>query len=344
MKVEILESANRGCDEFLKRMPNTTIYHTYRWSEVIKHAFGYKVFYLVAKENQTIRGVLPLAHVRSIIFGNRMISQAHSNYGGPVTDCSEALDALYNRAIELTIETGSKWIEFRNMQPLPYKDLSLNLDKIDMRLRLCADPDELWGSFKKDTKVRKLVRKGQKAGISATSGGLELLDEFYNLYTIRMHQLGSPCYSKNLMRVILEFLPENSRIFVARLGNKTIAVKFIVEFNDLVESCWSATLLEYNNLSPNHSLLWEVMRYYCLKGAKWFYFGRSTIGSGHYRFKRRWDAEQIQLHYQYWVRPGHRFSAVSPNNPKYKRKIEMWKKLPLWVTRLAGPYISRGIP
>ncbi|GAH85602.1 unnamed protein product, partial [marine sediment metagenome] len=69
-----------------------------------------------------------------------------------------------------------------------------------------------------------------------------------------------------------------------------------------------------------------------------------TAGSGNYEFKRRWRAEPVRLHYQYWVRPGTELSIVSPDNPKYRKKVQLWKKLPLWLTRLIGPRISRDLP
>lgn len=344
MEVEILESPDQSCDEFLKRKANATICHTYKWSEMVKDAFGYEVFYLVARDGRAIHGVLPLTQVRSVLFGNRMVSQAHGNYGGAITDCSEALDMLYGRAVDLARERGCESIEFRNIEPLPYKGLHLVTDKVSARLPLASDPEELWKSFRSDTKVRNHVRKGQKAGIITLAGGFDKLDEFYRLYTIRMHQLGSPCYSRKLMKAILEMFPANSRIFVAKLGDVTVGARLVVDFNGWVESCWGVTRVEYNNLSPNHVLYWAVMEHYCRKGAAWFDFGRSTADSPHYRFKKQWDAEPLNLNYQFWVRPGRKVNLVSSNNPKYRRRIEMWKKLPLWVTRLLGPYISRNLP
>lgn len=344
MEVEILESADSGCDEFLKRMPNTTIYHTYSWSEMVERAYDHRTFYLVAREGESIHGILPLTHVRSRVFGKRMISQACSNYGGPVTNCAQALDNLYDRAVELAYEYDCDSIEFRNIELLPYEELYLSKDKIGMRLRLTADPDELWKSFRKTTKVRNHVRRGQRAGLVTVSGGLKLLDDFYRIYTIRMHQLGSPCYSRKVMKTILEMFPENSRIFVTRLKDIAVGAFFVVNFKEWVESCWGATLIEYNKISPNHSLYWAVMKHFCLAGATYFDFGRSTVEGRHYQFKKQWGAESYQLYYQYWVRPGHQLSILSPDNPKFKKKVEMWKKLPLWLTRLLGPYISRNLP
>ena len=85
------------------------------------------------------------------------------------------------------------------------------------------------------------------------------------------------------------------------------------------------------------------MAYYCAAGARCFDFGRSTVDGPHYRFKKQWVTEQMTLHYQYWVRPGHDLSIVSPDNPKFRRKAELWKRMPLWATRLLGPLISRSL-
>ena len=35
---------------------------------------------------------------------------------------------------------------------------------------------------------------------------------------------------------------------------------------------------------------------------------------------------------------------LNVDNPKYRRAIELWRKLPLWVTRLIGPPLARSIP
>jgi lipid II:glycine glycyltransferase (peptidoglycan interpeptide bridge formation enzyme) len=171
-----------------------------------------------------------------------------------------------------------------------------------------------------------------------------LLDDFYRVYTIRMKQLGTPPYCRKLIQYILEAFPDNSRLFVVRLDDLTIGAALTTHFNNFVEIPLASTLTQYNNLCPNNLLYWAVIKHYCLAGAKCFDFGRCTAGGPTYQFKKQWGPEPVELHYQYWLRPGHKLSILSPENPKYKRRVEMWKKLPLWVTRLLGPYISRNLP
>ena len=35
--------------------------------------------------------------------------------------------------------------------------------------------------------------------------------------------------------------------------------------------------------------------------------------------------------------------SVNPLDPKYARKIALWKKLPLPIANLIGPHLSRGL-
>jgi len=52
----------------------------------------------------------------------------------------------------------------------------------------------------------------------------------------------------------------------------------------------------------------------------------------------------VPLNWQYWIRPGHQLSLAKPDNPKYRRVVELWKKIPVSATRFIGPYISRNLP
>ena len=74
-----------------------------------------------------------------------------------------------------------------------------------------------------------------------------------------------------------------------------------------------------------------------------FDFGRSSADSGTYRFKKQWGAQPQPTVWQYHVRRGD-IQAVRPDSPRYRRRIEVWQKLPVWLTRLIGPSIVRGIP
>ena len=211
-----------------------------------------------------------------------------------------------------------------------------------MLLSLVSDQDKMWQRFKPE--IRNRVRKAKKSGLVASSGGRELLGEFYQVWTMRMRQLGTPCYPESLFTAILETFPKQSRIFVVRLGSTAVGAAFINSFNGLAQCRWAATRVEFNRLAPNTLLYWSAISHYSLAGDRVFDFGRSTVDSSQYEFKRRWGALPVQLYYQYWTAPGHEFSQVRPDSPKYAARVERWKKLPLSITRVVGPHISRNLP
>lgn len=341
MQIEVLETHSSEYDAFVRSSEDGKLCHLQKWSSMVSRTFGHATFSLVALERGVIHGVLPLTLIRCRIFGNRLVSQAFSNYGGPLTDKPDALADLLNRAFEIAYEHGCSTVEFRNLQPLPY-DLVLQKDKVCMLLSLVSDPDEIWRRLKPE--IRNRVRKAEKSGLIAISGGQELLGDFYRLWTIRMRQLGTPCYSKNLFRNILEMFPKHSRIFVVKLGNQAVGTAFSYSFNGLGQCRWSTANTEFNGRATNTLLYWSAIRHHCLAGDRMFDFGRSTPNSSQYEFKRRWRTKPIQLYYQYWTQADHKLSIVRPDNPKYKGKIQMWKKLPLWMTRFVGPHISRSLP
>ena len=65
-------------------------YHDYRWRGWIEGAFGQSTRYLMARDpDGVVRGVLPLARLKSALFGDFMVSLPYLNYGGPLADDAE---------------------------------------------------------------------------------------------------------------------------------------------------------------------------------------------------------------------------------------------------------------
>ena len=341
MEIEVLNSKDQRCDDFVRGHPEAKLGHLPAWSRLVVQRIGHRPFYLVAREGTEIHGVLPLTQVRSRLFGNRMISQAFYTYGGPLAGNQTVIEALYHRATELAAAQGCETIEFRNIKPLPY-DLHLRENKIAMHLSLTSDVDALWSGLKSE--IRNRVRKAEKAGITVTVGQTELLDYFYNVWTVRMRQLGTPPYPRQLMRLVLQTFPQDSWIFLVRLQNRTIGGGLTTCFNGFADMQWVATLPQYNKIAPNSLLHWSVIKHHSERQARCFDFGRCTAEGPTYEFKRRWGCHPVQLCYQYWLRSGQNFSLATPDNPRYNKKIELWKKLPLRLTRIIGPYLGRNLP
>jgi len=88
----------------------------------------------------------------------------------------------------------------------------------------------------------------------------------------------------------------------------------------------------------------SVLEFACREGFQQFDFGRSSVASGTYRFKEQWGARPVPLHWYYWLSNGSALPDIGPQNPKFKVAIEVWKRLPMFVTKIIGPAIVRNIP
>ncbi|HED36990.1 MAG TPA: peptidoglycan bridge formation protein FemAB, partial [Ignavibacteria bacterium] len=49
------------------------------------------------------------------------------------------------------------------------------------------------------------------------------------------------------------------------------------------------------------------------------------------------------LYYQYYLLKAEKIPEINPLNPKYRLFIAAWKKLPLFVTKIIGPLLSRNL-
>ena len=80
------------------------------------------------------------------------------------------------------------------------------------------------------------------------------------------------------------------------------------------------------------------------RGINIFDFGRSSPDGGTYKFKKQWGAQPETLHWQYWLKNGQELPELNPQNPKYQLMIKTWQKLPVPITKIIGPLISRNLP
>jgi hypothetical protein len=105
----------------------------------------------------------------------------------------------------------------------------------------------------------------------------------------------------------------------------------------------ASSLRSYNPTCANMLMYWSLLERAVERGQDVFDFGRSTPDSGPYRFKKQWGASPAPAEWQYALRAGG-LQAARPDNPRYRRLIALWRRLPVRLTRLLGPAIVRGIP
>ena len=328
-------------DIYLNSSDQSSLYHDYLWGEVIWKSFHQKTYYLICEDKDgSIQGILPLVHLKSLLFGNIMVSMPYFNYGGIITKEEAPRDLLVQEAIRIAKEKNSNYLELRQELPLN-NGFSVKTNKVSMRLGLPKSREELWKSF--PSKLRSQIRVPQKAGMSVRIGRVEELDNFYSVFSINMRDLGTPVYPLRFFRNILEGFPENTDLHrISR--NMPVASGFLAGWKDKLEIPWASSLRQFNRMSPNMLLYWSCMAFACEQGYAIFDFGPVDVWGKHVPVQGAVGGTARSPYWHFWMPRNQPVPDLTTKNPKYRIAISLWKRLPVPVTRFLGPRIVKNTP
>lgn len=325
-------------DKFVDSCPDATFFHRAGWQEVIEKAFGHRTYYLFAERNGSIAGVLPLGHINSRLFGNALISTPFCVYGGIATQDKEVFSALESAACALAERLKVDYLEMRNREARhsgwPTKDLYVTFRK-------AIDPDPEKNLLAIPRKQRAMVRKGIKAGLKGEYDSST--ERFYAAYSQSVHNLGTPVFSRGFFELLLRVFGDNCDILTVTHDGDLVSSVMNFYFRDEVLPYYGGGTALARRLNGNDFMYWELMRHSCERGLRMFDYGRSKQGTGSWSFKKNWGFEPAPLYYQYHLVKARKMPDISPMNPKYRLFINLWKRLPLSLTRLVGPLLARDL-
>jgi FemAB-related protein (PEP-CTERM system-associated) len=327
-------------DQLVRQSPGWTHFHLYGWREVIDRTFGHECAYLAARDaHGTLVGVLPLVHVRSVLFGRFLVSMPFVSYGGPLGS-GEAVTALGAAALDEARRANVKLLELRSRRQLPL-DLSVSHRKITVLLDIpSGDPDGLWNAL--PGKLRSQIRRPQKDGIEVRLGR-EQLEPFYAVFARHMRDLGTPVQPRRLFEAIADIFGDDVWFACAYHKGHAIAAGCGLRWGDEFEITWASALREFNALSPNMLVYWRMLEECARAGVRTFNFGRCTPDSGTHRFKKQWGGRDEPLWWYQWG-SGSAAGTPSPHDGAYRWGPALWRHLPVAVANGLGPWVVRGIP
>ncbi|MFY8200218.1 MAG: FemAB family XrtA/PEP-CTERM system-associated protein, partial [Pirellula staleyi] len=293
------------------------------WLKVLEQTFGHRTFVLEATRFGETVGLLPLAEVRSFLFGKFLVSLPYLNQGGLVVDDLLVAEKLMDEAIWLSDAMDVRYLELRHEHQITHPKMSQQrTSKVHMRLALPSTSEELWSQFK--SKLRSQVRNGERNGFLVNWGGAELVDDFYRVFSRNMRDLGTPVYSKKLFRKILEHFPSDAELCCVRTQAEPVAAALLVHGRGVSEVLSASSLRSFSSKNPNMVMYWHLLQRAIARGSQVFDFGRSTINENTFRFKKQWGAVPSAAVWQYYVRKG-RCDAVRPENGRFSLAIRTWK-------------------
>ena len=376
---------DRGAwNAYVAAHPDATVAHLWEWGPVIAEAYGHRTHRLAAHTPVGIAGVLALVEVRSHIFGRRLCSMPYLDTGGILAESPLVYERLLLAAAELAKRQGIRRIELRHRARPPFalpaeddrRTLVLDFAPLGSATRsasgkpiagdLAGDIGGVKGAPRVETlwkaigdKNRNQVRKAEKEGLTAGRAGAGALADFYRVWQINMRDLGSPAHRRQWFERIFAHLGERAEVYLVRRGTEVMGGLIALEFGDQVVVPWASSDRRHFRLCPNALLYWTVLNDTAGRGRRGFDFGRSTIGSGTFDFKRRWGATPVPLYWHAldvatapatWPRlpPGSDLPAVDdPRGPRTHaardRAARLWSRLPVPVATWLGGHLRGGI-
>lgn len=344
MKIELYNQEDQDLwDKYVLEHENGTVFHLSAWNKSIDKTFSHEDHSLVAFEDgdsgkqKKITGILPLTRVTSKIFGDYFVSIPFAEVGGSLSDSQEIAVALMNRATQIAEDCQCDYLEMKNrkkIEGLQTKDLYYHFSK-----ELCSDLEDNLLAIPR--KSRAAVRKGIKSDLIASFDNNQL-DVFYEIIARSYHNLGTPVFTKKLFKNLLDNFKNDAEILVVRTAeNVPIAAVMTFYFRDRIMPYYAGSLPDFRRFCPNDFMYWELLKHGWEKGYKVFDLGRSKIDTGSFSFKKHWGFEAVPLFYQYRLVKIKELPNLSPSNPKYAKKIEMWQRMPFFMTKLIGPLLSK---
>ena len=329
-------------DAFVDTCPEATFFHRAGWQTIMEQGFKHDSYFLYAEQDGRIAGVLPLAHLRSRVFGSALVSLPFCVYGGIAGGSAAVRQALDSAALALARRLGVGHLEYRWREvPEETLDASWLQKPLYATFRRPLLPDAEQNLLAIPRKQRAVVRKAMAAGLHSAID--YDISRFYPIYASSVHRLGTPVFARRHFSLLRTVFGDACDILTVYHGQQAQASVLLFYFRDEVLPYYGGGSVLARSTGANDFMYWEAMRRACARGYRLFDFGRSKLGTGAWDFKKNWGFAPQPLPYAYKLVRARALPEVNPLNPKYALFIRAWRRLPLPLANLLGPHIVRQL-
>ncbi|MEO8748388.1 MAG: FemAB family XrtA/PEP-CTERM system-associated protein, partial [Rhodanobacter sp.] len=250
-------------DAFVENEPKATFFHLVAWRGIIERELGHRCHYLYAQRDGAITGVLPLAEIRSRLFGHALISTPFCVYGGVVANDPESAAQLTQTATALAEELRVGYLELRDRElsnpDWPIKELYVTFSK-----PIHPNEDQNWQAL--SAKRRNKIRKGIDSGLQAHHDGS--IREFYRVYAESVRNLGTPVLSRNYYMQLKQAFGDSWEITVITHEGRPVATAMSFYFRDQVHSYYAGSVRRGRDFAVNDFMYWALMQRARERGAR----------------------------------------------------------------------------
>ncbi len=185
-------------------------------------------------------------------------------------------------------------LEIRTTQHIPC--ITDESDKVELNVDIGATVEAVWNGL--STNTRKNIRRPLKRGFtSVISKSPELLDEFYQLYRMSLHDIGSLPHPRHFFTRLLEECADYIEIFVGYMEGIPVVSSISFTSQDEIYGAWSGIHTDYKKHNVFLAMLWQMVEYCGKTGRKTYNLGRSSAGSSQHQFKLKLANRSHKIYY-----------------------------------------------
>ena len=190
-------------------------------------------------------------------------------------------------------------------------------------------------------KQRAMVRKGQQNGLQTRQD--DDARDLYQMYSESLRNLGTPVFARRYLRILLQVFGSDAEVLTVMREGAPVSSVLSFRFRNQILPYYGGGTSAARGVAANDFMYWQVMEHAREQGLSVFDFGRSKRDTGSFDFKKNWGFEPQPLHYEYFMVAARELPDLSPKNPKYDRLIRLWRRLPVGLTRIVGPWVAGAL-
>ncbi|MDQ3248978.1 MAG: GNAT family N-acetyltransferase, partial [Chloroflexota bacterium] len=275
-------------DAYVTDSPAGLPQHLSGWRAVLRQTYGYPTCYLLVRNPDgdsapSIRGVLPLFFVRSLLTGHTAMTMP----GGLCADDAAAADALLAQGEIVARQMGVQRLVIQDSRQAWPGDFHITSKHVSWVVDVRAGEEGLWQGL--DRNIRRQIRMARDNGLRVEIARTpRLLADFYRVLSRFTHQSGTPIFARRFLEQVVEQFPAGYNIVMVYKDQQPIGGYFQLELGGTVYGVWGATLHEYLSLRPVYLAYWEILVDAATHGFQFLDMGRSPLDSNASAFKRQW--------------------------------------------------------
>lgn len=331
---------NLNQDEYKNRINGSHIFHSMAWMKIIKMSLGINHKIALLKKNNKIVASIPFAYSRNLLKGPCALPLQFSGYytsiiADNLIEKKKLLSKFYEYCKKHNFFTQIPEIdEIKDFQSFyGYSIYKMKLNKNE------SLEDQILSRNNK--RVRTYTRNAIKSSLTSCTGSLDLLDRFYSLHLQNMKELGTPPFPKNFFSNIFRMLPKLAKIILVMNRNQVCSGVLVLKTSKSeLLTLTICTPRLYSTRLSSHRIYFEAAKEAEKSGCSVINFGRSIDGTGPALFKKRFglDMKPILIY-----SPDKNWSVADPRKSKFKYVLPLWKKLPIFVTKLGSLFLAKNI-